>query len=184
MGIAILVTMLLYQDEDIFTRMMKAGKIRCYAFAPPPTFEPSSAVPHWVQDSIYSFIYNMDCIPRICLGTVSKLLLAVQQVDALQMSTEQRLACLMEDCKLEVRLPDFVEMPQDYLVRLGSLFGVGALILLYTDEPGEWHCERIAPHMADRILMSPAMTQDHNMMNYEKATADVCTQLVSMRGCW
>jgi hypothetical protein len=170
-GTAILATILLSGDDAPLRRMMAAGKVKCYAFAPPPTFEPLSALPSWVHDSTYTFINNMDAVPRTCLGTISKLLLALQHVDALPMSTTERLAFLRGNHALEEKLPDFVEAPQDYLVKLGTLSLIGSIILLFQGEPGEMHCETITTEMADRILVHPAMLKDHTMKGYEEAIA-------------
>jgi hypothetical protein len=170
-GTAILAMTLLAGEDGPLRRHMAAGKVKCYAFAPPPIFEPLSALPSWVHDATYTFINNMDCVPRACLGTVSKLLLALQHVDALPLTTTERVAFLRGSYSLEEKLPDYVEAPQDYLVKLGTLCLVGNIILLYQGELGEIHCETITPEMADRILIHPAMLKDHTMKGYEEATS-------------
>mmetsp|Transcript_48664 Transcript_48664/g.155480 ORF Transcript_48664/g.155480 Transcript_48664/m.155480 type:complete len:400 (-) Transcript_48664:167-1366(-) len=176
-GTAVLATILLSGDGSPFSRLMAAAKVKCYAFAPPPLFEPLWALPPWVHASTYSFVNNMDCVPRACLGTVSKLFLAMRQVDALPMAPLQRLAFLRGDYELEHQLPDYVELPQELQASLGSLFGVGMIILFYPDECGATRCETITPAMADRILLHPNMVNDHLMIGYEQSTADAYAQL-------
>mmetsp|Transcript_8316 Transcript_8316/g.18970 ORF Transcript_8316/g.18970 Transcript_8316/m.18970 type:complete len:400 (-) Transcript_8316:84-1283(-) len=182
-GTAVLTTILLCGDGSPFSRLMAAAKVKCYAFAPPPVFEPLWALPPWVHASTYSFVNNMDCVPRACLGTVSKLFLAMKQVDALPMTPLQRLAFLRGDYELEHQLPDYVEIPQELQQSLGSLFGVGMIILFYRGEEGTTHCETITPAMTDRILLHPDMVNDHAMEGYEQSTAEVCAQLKSKAFC-
>mmetsp|Transcript_139942 Transcript_139942/g.390134 ORF Transcript_139942/g.390134 Transcript_139942/m.390134 type:complete len:400 (-) Transcript_139942:102-1301(-) len=182
-GTAVLTTILLSGDGSPFSRLMAAAKVKCFAFAPPPVFEPLWALPPWVHASTYSFVNNMDCVPRACLGTLSKLFLAMKQVDALPMTPLQRLAFLRGDYELEHQLPDYVEIPQELQTSLGSLFGVGMIILFYRGEDGQTHCETITPAMTDRILLHPDMVNDHLMSGYEKSTAEVCAQLKSKVFC-
>lgn len=176
-GTAIFATILLSGDGSPFSRLMAGGKVKCYAFAPPPVFEPLWALPPWVHASTYTFVNNMDCVPRACLGTVSKLFLAMKQVDALPMTPLRRLAFLRGDYELEHQLPDYVEIPQELQGTLGSLFGVGMIILFYKGEDGLTKCETITPHMTDRMLLHPDMVDDHLMSGYEQATAEVLKQM-------
>mmetsp|Transcript_78220 Transcript_78220/g.205265 ORF Transcript_78220/g.205265 Transcript_78220/m.205265 type:complete len:399 (-) Transcript_78220:14-1210(-) len=182
-GAAILATVLLSAEGQPLSRLMAASKVKCYAFASPPVFEPHWALPPWVHASVYSFINNMDVVPRACLGTVSKLYLALKAVDALPLTPLQRLAYLRGDHDLEHNLPDFVEVPQDLQVPLGSLFGVGKLILFYRGLDSMANCETVTPHMTDRILMHPNMIKDHMMVGYEQATADAVLQMKSSAFC-
>mmetsp|Transcript_74248 Transcript_74248/g.172236 ORF Transcript_74248/g.172236 Transcript_74248/m.172236 type:complete len:400 (+) Transcript_74248:101-1300(+) len=176
-GIAVLATILLSGDGSPFARLMAASKVKCFAFAPPPVFEPLWALPPWVHASTYSFVNNMDCVPRVCLGTLSKLFLAVKQVDALPMTPMQRVAFLRGDYELEHQLPDYVEIPQELQTSLGSFFCVGMIVLLYTGEDGQMHCESITPAMTDRILLHPDMANDHLMSGYEYSTSQACAKL-------
>lgn len=182
-GTAVLVTILLSGDGSPFSRLMQAAKVKCYAFAPPPIFEPLWALPPWVHASTYSFVNNMDCVPRACLGTVSKLFLAMKQVDALPMTSMQRLAFLRGDYELEHQLPDYVEIPQELQSSLGSFFGVGMIILFYRGEDGTIQCETITPAMTDRILLHPDMVNDHLMTGYEQSTNEAFAQLRAKGFC-
>mmetsp|Transcript_35979 Transcript_35979/g.92667 ORF Transcript_35979/g.92667 Transcript_35979/m.92667 type:complete len:399 (-) Transcript_35979:7-1203(-) len=182
-GTAILATVLLSMEGAPLSRLMAASKVKCYAFAAPPVFEPHWALPPWVHASVYSFVNNMDVVPRACLGTVSKLYLAMKAVDALPLTPLQRLAYLRGDHELEHHLPDYMEVPQDLQVALGSLFGVGKLILFYRSLDSVAHCETVTPHMTDRILMHPNMIKDHMMVGYEQATADAVLRIKSAGFC-
>jgi len=174
---AVLAMILLSGDGFPLSRLMAAAKVKCYAFAPPPIFEPLWALPPWVHASTYSFVNGMDCVPRICFGTVTKLFLAIKQVDALPMSSLQRLSFLRGDYELEYQLPDYVEIPQELQSSLGSLFGVGMIILFYRSEDGRMQSDTITPAMIDRILLHPCMVRDHLMAAYEQSTLEAFAAL-------
>mmetsp|Transcript_53265 Transcript_53265/g.105886 ORF Transcript_53265/g.105886 Transcript_53265/m.105886 type:complete len:399 (+) Transcript_53265:63-1259(+) len=168
-GVAILATILLCGDGSPFARLMAARKVRCFAFAAPPTFEPVWALPPWVHASTWSFVCNMDCVPRACLGTLGKLFFAVQQVDAMAFSPLQRALFLKGDVNLPQTLPDCGEVPKELRDELGSLFGVGTILALFKDDEGITQVETCTPPMTDRLLIHPAMANDHNMQGYEQA---------------
>jgi hypothetical protein len=176
---AVLAMILLSHDGSPLSKLMAASKVKCYAFAPPPIFEPLWALPPWVHASTYSFVNGMDCVPRMCLGTVSKLFLAMKQVDSLPMSAVERLAFLRGEKELKYQLPDYVEVPQELQSSLGSLFGIGMIILFYRNEDGRLQSETITPTMIDRILLHPCMVTDHLMTAYEESTVEACMQLRS-----
>jgi len=181
---AVLAMILLSHDGSPLSKLMAAAKVKCYAFAPPPIFEPLWALPPWVHASTYSFVNGMDCVPRICLGTMSKLFLAMKQVDSLPMSAVQRLAFLQGDNELGYQLPDYVEVPHELQSSLGSLFGIGMIILFYRNQDGRLQSETITPAMIDRILLHPCMVTDHLMTAYEESTIEACAQLRSKALCW
>lgn len=182
-GVAALTTILLSAEGCPFAKLMAAGKVKCYAFAPPPTFEPLWALPAWVHGSTYSFVHNMDCVPRTCIGTVAKLYLALQEVDQLPFTIEKRLAYIRDEAKIDEQLPDFAEIPQDMSAQVGSLFAVGTIIVLFRGEDGAMHCEAAAPHMTDRIIIHPDLIHDHAVACYEKAFDDLRQQWGSADGC-
>mmetsp|Transcript_50393 Transcript_50393/g.157766 ORF Transcript_50393/g.157766 Transcript_50393/m.157766 type:complete len:399 (-) Transcript_50393:97-1293(-) len=182
-GIAILATILLCGDGSPFARFMAARKVKCFAFASPPTFEPLWALPPWVHASTYSFVHNMDCVPRACLGTLGKLLLAVKEVDSMSLSAVQRMLYLRGDYELTQTLPDYVEIPDSQQEALASLFGIGTIILLYRGIDSIIRCENCTPAMTDRLLMHPEMAADHLMASYEKAIDDAFTLLRSQKIC-
>lgn len=182
-GVAALSTILLSADGCPLAKLMAAGKVKCYAFAPPPTFEPLWALPAWVHGSTYSFIYGMDCVPRTCMGTLAKLYVALKEVDQLPLSIEKRLAYIRDEAKIHDHLPDYVELPQELSAVAGSLFAVGTIVVIYRGEDGRLHCEACAPHMADRILVHPDLVHDHAVSSYEQAFDDLRQQWGGVDGC-
>lgn len=182
-GVAALTTILLSADGCPFAKLMAAGKVKCYAFAPPPTFEPLWALPAWVHGSTYSFVFNMDCVPRTCLGTVAKLYLALKDVDQMPLSIERRLSFIRDDAKISNTLPDFLEIPQDIGTAFSSLFAVGTIVLMYKGEDGLMRCEAAAPHMTDRILLHPDLLHDHSISCYMQAFDDLRSEWASSDKC-
>jgi len=183
-GIASLATILYCAEGCAFAKLMATGKVKCYAFAPPPTFEPLWALPAWVHGSTYSFIYNVDCVPRACMGTLSKLYLALRHVDDLPLSAERRLAFIRGEVELDYVLPDYLDLPQDLAALVGSLFAVGTIVSLYKGDKGETRCELAAPHMMDRLLLHPDMVHDHSISCLEQAFEEFGTQVNnSSEGC-
>merc|ERR1712113_478961 len=164
-------------------KLMAAGKVKCYAFAPPPTFEPLWALPAWVHGCTYSFVHNMDCVPRTCMGTVAKLYLALKEVDQLPYSVEKRLGYIRDEAKLNDHLPDYVELSNEMNNSVGSLFAVGTIIMIFKGEDGIMRCEAAAPHMTDRILVHPDLIHDHAVSCYEQAFDDLRTQWGTTDGC-
>lgn len=182
-GVAALTTILLSADGCPFAKLMAAGKVKCYAFAPPPTFEPLWALPAWVHGSTYSFVFNKDCVPRACVGTVAKLYLALKEVDEMPIPIERRLAYLRDECQLSQPFPDYLEIPQEMSASVGSLYEVGTILVLYRGQDGLVRCEAAAPHMTDRILLSPHLVHDHSITAYEQAFEDLRSQLSGADGC-
>jgi len=182
-GVASLATILLCADGCPFAKLMATGKVKCYSFAPPPTFEPLWALPAWVHGSTHSFVYGMDCVPRACSGTLSKLYMALKKVDELPLSAERRLAYIRGECELDTVLPDYMDLPQGLSGLETSLFIVGTIITLYPGEAGRVLCEAAAPHMMDRLLLHPDMVHQHSAECLEKAFEDLGNQAGVGDGC-
>lgn len=173
-GIAVLVMMLLAREGCPLSRAMRASRVQCFAFGPPPTFEPLWALPAWVRASTYAFVHGMDCVPRTCLSSVSRLFMAVKHVDSLPMTALQRLAFLQGSLDLEYPLPDNMDLPDDLGKQPNSLLVVGTVILFYRGEDGEPRCDMVTPTLIHQLLVHRDMANDHIMPLYEQATADVC----------
>lgn len=171
-GMAALATMLLSREGCALSCAMRAGRVKCYSFAPPPTFEPLWALPAWVRGSTYSFVHGMDCVPRACLGAVSQLFMAVKQVDALPMTALQRLAFLRGDLDMDQRLPDFSELPALLERSLGSFSVIGTIILFYKGQDGQFRSEMMTPEITGRLLLHRDMVTDHTPANYEQAACE------------
>lgn len=175
-GVAVLAMMVLCVEGGPLCRSMQAGKVRCYAFGPPPTFKPLWALPGWVHSSTYSLVNHMDCTPRTCLQSIAGLLLAVSQVDTLPLSAFQRMAFIRGEVQLGVRLPSrmmYTAVNDDNAVEAGSLSVVGTLLLLCRDADRRLRCDILKPEMLSQFLLHRDMANDHMMPLYEQAAADL-----------
>ena len=68
--------------------------VRCIALAPPPVYRSSSKLPKDLKTKIEIFINNNDCVPRLSLGVVAKLLAMMKAVDSLPISKFEQLQLL------------------------------------------------------------------------------------------
>lgn len=182
-GTATLATILLSADGCPFAKLMAAGKVKCYTYGAPPTFEPLWALPSWVHSSVSAFVWRMDCVPRTCVGTVGKLYFALKQVDELPIPLERRLAYLRDECAVPHHLPDYTEPPEDIAGLLGSLFCVGTILVLYRGVDGLPRCETASPRMLDRLLVHPSMVHDHAAACYQKAFEDLQVEYGGKADC-
>ncbi|XP_059086966.1 uncharacterized protein LOC131883499 isoform X2 [Tigriopus californicus] len=80
-GTAELLTMVILKEKEKY--VPKETEIQCVAIAPPPVYRTDSQVPKDMKDAINIYINNQDCVPRMCLGSIAKLLAMVRAVDKL-----------------------------------------------------------------------------------------------------
>ena len=79
---------------------------RRWGFANLPCFGPLVKMLRWVYSTTYSFIHDVDVVPRSSLNNIVKTVMAFKQVD------EMRLTCISSaDQRLEQHLPDRVDVP-------------------------------------------------------------------------
>mmetsp|Transcript_32778 Transcript_32778/g.94127 ORF Transcript_32778/g.94127 Transcript_32778/m.94127 type:complete len:395 (-) Transcript_32778:114-1298(-) len=171
-GIAVLTTVQLCGDGCPLRHAMKSSRVQCYAFGPPPTFEPLWALPSSIRSSTFAFVHGMDCVPRLCLGSLSKLLVMVRQVDALPLTGLQRMAFLRGSLDMDYCVPDNVILMEEEKP-LGSLAVVGTILLIYRGEDEVLQCERLPAALTEQLLVHRDMVNDHIMPLYEQATADL-----------
>lgn len=175
-GVGTLATVLMASEGCPLAKLMSTGRVKCYAFAPPPVFEPLWALPAWVHGSTYSFIYNMDCVPRTCMGTVAKLYCALREIDQQSVGVEDRIAFIRGEVDIVPHLPDAVDVPPEFSFAMSSLHVIGSVIVLFQQEDGKLCCEHAVPHLTDRILLSPQLMSNHALKNYEQAFEDLRAQ--------
>jgi hypothetical protein len=68
--------------------------VRCIALAPPPVYRSSVKLAKELKHKIEIFINNNDCVPRLSLGVVAKLLAMMKAVDSLPLSKFEQLQLL------------------------------------------------------------------------------------------
>merc|ERR1712136_545560 len=127
---------------------------------------------------------------QVCLG--------VKQVDDMSISEKDRLQYLVGsmDQKLDVRLPDVVELTQDLSQKYLAFNQVGTIICLYPNPEVSAETETQAkgsqpPVLAvqmkadqvDRILCHPAMMRNHHMSAYLETMNEALAAEPAARRC-
>ena len=74
-------------------------KVQCIALAPPPVFRSQTEIPSKISSAINIYVNNYDCVPRLSLASVARLLAAVRAVDDLGLSLTEQLAILTDRCE-------------------------------------------------------------------------------------
>lgn len=185
-GIAVLATVQAFGEGSAVESLLKKGKVKCYAFSPPPIFEPVGSLLMHRTSAIYSFINGMDCVARASPATLGKLLLAVRSVDDLTIDHPTRLDFLGGDAEEDAvthKLPDVQDLPEDLGKELKSLSCIGTTILLFKAKDGRMNCEKLVGSGIDRILIHPDMATDYKMESYEESLGEVLVQLQATKGC-
>jgi hypothetical protein len=197
-GVAILSMIQLFQEEGgVFDGRQAASSVSCWAFGAPPVM-PSSAVPSWVNPVSYSFVHWTDVVPRASVQNVIKLALAVKQVDDMSISEKDRLQYLLGsmDQKLDVHLPDTVELTQELSQKYPAFSQVGTIICLYPNPEVTVETDReskgsqppvLAVQMeadqVDRILCHPAMMRNHHMSAYLETMSEALAAEPAAKRC-
>ena len=56
-------------------------RVHCIALAPPPVFRSDHSLPHHISSAVDIFINNSDCVPRLSLASLARLLSSIRAVD-------------------------------------------------------------------------------------------------------
>eukprot|EP00163_Fabomonas_tropica_P004627 TRINITY_DN14074_c0_g1_i1.p1 TRINITY_DN14074_c0_g1~~TRINITY_DN14074_c0_g1_i1.p1 ORF type:complete len:602 (+),score=108.89 TRINITY_DN14074_c0_g1_i1:159-1964(+) len=95
-GTAILLTMLLQRKRQEY-HIDQRVPLRCYAFAPPPCYGPLDSIPKPVDGDdmhIYTFVHNVDVVPRASFSSLFAFAEALHRIDALPLTPLQRMQIL------------------------------------------------------------------------------------------
>ena len=68
--------------------------VKCISLAPPPVYRSTVKLPKEVKHKIEIYINNNDCVPRLSLGVIAKLLAMMKAVDSLPLTTYEQLQLL------------------------------------------------------------------------------------------
>ena len=66
------------------------------ALAPPPVYRSTKKLPPKILDSINIYINRQDCVPRMSLASVAKLVAILRAVDKLKLTPYEQLQVLAE----------------------------------------------------------------------------------------
>ena len=83
--------------------IVSSARIRCLALAPPPVFRSINPIAQPVNAAIDILVNNSDCVPRLSLASVARLLASLRAVDQLGLSVAEQLAVLAGRPGPEVR---------------------------------------------------------------------------------
>lgn len=78
-GTACLLNIKIFQEE-----LLRGQKVRCFAFAPPPTLARASVTPPRVQEALdctRAYIHDSDCVPFLSVRSVQRLVGLFKAVD-------------------------------------------------------------------------------------------------------
>ena len=78
------------------------SSVACIALAPPPVYRADTALSTQTKEAIQIFINNYDCVPRLSLASVARLLASIRAVDNLSLTLSQQFAILAERKEEEV----------------------------------------------------------------------------------
>eukprot|EP00090_Calanus_glacialis_P013019 TRINITY_DN21635_c0_g1_i1.p1 TRINITY_DN21635_c0_g1~~TRINITY_DN21635_c0_g1_i1.p1 ORF type:complete len:358 (-),score=89.33 TRINITY_DN21635_c0_g1_i1:91-1164(-) len=70
--------------------------VSCIALAAPPVYRSQSVLPPSVTNAIEIYINNYDCVPRLSLGSIARLLACMRAVDSLGLTLTEQLSILAE----------------------------------------------------------------------------------------
>ena len=76
----------------------KGTEIECVVLAPPPIYRPANkdkALPKRVRDAIDIYINGQDCVPRMSLATLMKVISVARAVDAIEMTAYEQVQMIM-----------------------------------------------------------------------------------------
>ena len=176
-GTAILITMAILSGNFKQIVDPKHTQIKCIALAPPPVYRSANLKSSKFNENINIFVNGNDCVPRLSLANMAKLLATLRAIDKISISVQDTLKILAgrEESEVNANLNQLAEtiskveqkqFPQlqhpgkvFYLRRINSKeFGVFST-------PGEF--------FSSSLLLFENMALDHLQPYYEEAFANV-----------
>jgi len=164
--------------------LLAKGKAQCYAFGSPPVFEPvEKPLPTHVTAAMHCFINGMDCVPRLCGSTLGKLLMAVKEVDELDLGLAERQKFLSVRDSILARLPDFMEIPEEIRTEFAKLSQVGTTLVLFRRGDGKMECKKLDHSSFDRMLIHENMFKHHSTTSYDESLNEAVMQYKVSNSC-
>jgi len=78
------------------TLLPQGTEVSCVALAAPPVYRSKTVLPANVTNAIEIYINNFDCVPRLSLGSIARLLACMRAVDSLGLTLAEQLSILAE----------------------------------------------------------------------------------------
>jgi len=174
-GVAVLIALELLMG-DSKAALPEETSVRCVALAPPPVYRSgqsifSRSLPTAVSESIEIFIHNHDCIPRMSLGSLTRLLTSMRAVDNLALSVKEQVDILMdkEEELLEKTVEAINQAKQDqfpFLQHPGKIF----YLKKGQGEEGRYVAiPETSESFTGRLYLLDDMVRDHRKPSYREA---------------
>ena len=168
-GTAVLITMGILKQQ--YPVVPKSTQIKCLALAPPPVYRARKS-PKTFQENIDIFINGNDCVPRLSLANMAKLLAMLRAFDKVELNVQDYLKILagIEDSEVTEKLEEFSQIldgvDQDQFPNMqhhGKIFYFKreADHFKIYDTPGNFFSES--------LLLFENMVLDHLQPYYEEA---------------
>ena len=173
-GVAELISMKLISEPEILPDITD---IRCVALAPPPVYQSDKSLGPEIVSAIDIFVNNFDCVPRLSLASVARLLAMLRAVDELGLSVGEQLRVLMEREEsadhMESIKAAVSEAKQDQFSHLehpGTVFHIMKSNEEELNKDGEKQIVYLSKSkiFTESILLLENMVVDHLHASYEK----------------
>ena len=167
-GTAELITM-----ELLSSNVLPAGsQVKCLALAPPPVFRSKKKISKEISSAIQIYINNYDCVPRLSLASVSRLLATVREVDSLGLSLSEQLSILADRDSQEVqenimKLRDVVKVQRKSFPDLEHPGTIYHIIKSSEDDEKHLVYHSKSSTFTSAILLLENMIVDHLHSSYE-----------------
>lgn len=174
-GVAILITLELLIGESK-SAIPEGTNVRCIALAPPPVYRVSNSIfskslPSSVFKKIEIYINNHDCIPRMSLGSLTRLLRSMRAVDNLALTVTEQVNILKDnDEELFEKVVDAIQQSKQdefpFLQHPGRIFYL-------KKEQGEQLryvvIQENSEAFTNRLYLLEDMVKDHRKPSYQEA---------------
>ena len=174
-GVAVLITLELLIGESK-SALPEGTDVRCIALAPPPVYRENKSIfsrglPESISDKIEIFINNHDCIPRMSLGSLTRLLTSMRAVDNLELSVTDQVNILMDkNEELFAKVVEAIEQSKQdqfpFLQHPGKIF---YLKKEKGDQPAYVVIQEESEVFTSRLYLLDDMVKDHRKPSYIEA---------------
>ena len=147
-------------------------QVRCVSLAPPPVFRSQKKVAEKISAAIEIYINNYDCVPRLSLASVSRLLATVREVDSLVLSLAEQLSILADRDNPQVRqnilkLRNIVKVQRKSFPDLEHPGTIYHIMRSTTDDKKHLVYSSKSSAFTSAILLLENMIVDHLHSSYE-----------------
>ena len=176
-GVAVLLALELLVGEGA-SALPPNTEVCCLALAPPPVFRAKSSwlwdtsLPPLVRERVNIIVNRHDCVPRMCLGSLARLVASLRAIDQLGLTTSEAVSALALGnqqgkevrAKVAAALEEVEQDTFPYLQHPGTI--------LYLEPEGEEGCLAVhqpSERFTKQLLVVDRMIADHRKESYQEA---------------